>query len=130
MSSSIFIVSRDGSRISGIGVHMYKVVRVSFADFISFFLNIPWKWNNLVLLRPNYFIFIGYLKARGKEGSSREPPLDPPLVSICMGNSIRIQGGNFNYLASSLLALKAAVSWNKVPLLWKNFSYFSVPWLG
>ena len=30
-----------GSRISGKGVHMYKGVGVGFADFISFFLNIP-----------------------------------------------------------------------------------------
>ena len=39
-----------------------------------FFLNIP--------LRPNYFIFIGYLKTgRGKGGSSEppEPPLGLPL---------------------------------------------------
>ena len=38
--------------ISGKGVHIYKEVGVRFADFISFFLK----------LRPNYFIFIGYLK--------------------------------------------------------------------
>ena len=25
------------------------------------FLNILWKWNNLVSVRPNYFIFMGYL---------------------------------------------------------------------
>ena len=49
------------SRISGKGVHMYKGVGVRFDDFISFFLNISWKWNNLVSLRPNYLIFIGYL---------------------------------------------------------------------
>ena len=30
-----------GSRISGKEVHMYKGVWVRFADFISFFLNIP-----------------------------------------------------------------------------------------
>ena len=30
-----------------------------------FFLNIPWKWNNMVSLRPNYFNFIGYLKGGG-----------------------------------------------------------------
>ena len=30
-----------GSRISGKGVHMYKGVGGSLADFISFFLNIP-----------------------------------------------------------------------------------------
>ena len=35
---------------------------------LSFFLNMPWKWNNLVSLRPNYFIFIGYLKTGGREG--------------------------------------------------------------
>ena len=32
---------RGGSRISVKGVHMYKGVGVCFADFISFFLNIP-----------------------------------------------------------------------------------------
>ena len=26
------------------------------------FLNILWKWNNLVSVRPNYFIFMGYGK--------------------------------------------------------------------
>ena len=41
---------------------MYKGVGVRIADFISFFLNIP------VSLRPNYFIFIGYLKTRGGGG--------------------------------------------------------------
>ena len=54
-----------------------------FADLFSFFLHILWKWNNLVSLRPNYFIFIGYLKIGGKDGGSVEPPwtpLDPPLV--------------------------------------------------
>ena len=33
--------NRGGSRISGKGVHMYKGEGVRFADFISFFLNIP-----------------------------------------------------------------------------------------
>ena len=32
---------RGGSRIFGKGVHMYKGVGVRFADFITFFLNIP-----------------------------------------------------------------------------------------
>ena len=68
---------RGGSRISGKGVHMYKGVGVRFADFISFFSNIPWKWNNLVSLRPNYFTFIGYLKrGLGWRGSN-----DPPWTS-------------------------------------------------
>ena len=35
------ILDRDGSRISGKGVHMYKCLGVRCADFISFFLNIP-----------------------------------------------------------------------------------------
>ena len=44
-------------------VHKYKRVRVHFSDLISFTLNIPWKWNNLVSVRPNCFILIGYLIA-------------------------------------------------------------------
>ena len=35
------IILRGGYRISGKGVHMYKGVGVRFADFTSFFLNIP-----------------------------------------------------------------------------------------
>ena len=54
--------------ISGKGGHMYKDVGVRSADFIYFFLNIPWKWNKLVSMRPNYLIFIGYLKTGGGEG--------------------------------------------------------------
>ena len=75
---------RDGSRISWKGVHIYKRVGISFADFISFFLKIPFEWNILATLRPNYFIFKGYLKTGVGRGSS-EPPnalerlLDPPL---------------------------------------------------
>ena len=41
------------------------------------------KYWNPTSLRPNYFIFIGYLKTGGGEGGSNEPPeppLDPPLV--------------------------------------------------
>ena len=73
---------------------MYKRMRVRsrvrFPDFISFFSNIPWKWNNLVSLRPNYFIFIEYLKngGGGTEGRSSEPSeplLDPQLrLEYCM----------------------------------------------
>ena len=33
-------ISRGGSRISGMGVHLYKGVVDRFADFISFFFNI------------------------------------------------------------------------------------------
>ena len=53
---------------------------VGFVDFISFFLNIPWKCNNLVSVRPNYYIFIGYLKMGDEEGSSSEPS-EPPSWS-------------------------------------------------
>ena len=63
-----------GSRISRKGSHMYKGVEVQFADFISFCLNIPWKWNNLVSLRPNYYIFIGYLKNEGAGRGVRATP--------------------------------------------------------
>ena len=45
-----------------------KVWVVRFDDFISFFLNIPWKWNILVSGRPNYFISMGQLKTGGGEG--------------------------------------------------------------
>ena len=69
---------RGGSRISGNGVYIYKGVCVGrFTDFISFFLNIPWKWNNLVSLRPNYFIFKAYLKNGGGGGSSK--PTEPQI---------------------------------------------------
>ena len=70
--------SRGGSRISGKGGGGFICMQewgVRFADFISFFLNIPWKWNNLVSLRPNNFIFIGYLKTGFVEGGSLVNPL-------------------------------------------------------
>ena len=35
------LLIRGGSRISGKGVRMYKGMGVHFADFISFFFNIP-----------------------------------------------------------------------------------------
>ena len=98
---------RGRSRISGKGVHEYKGVGVRFADFISFFLNMPWKRDNLVSGRPNYFIFIGYLKTRGREGGSSEPPLDPPLLymhkhklhihkTTCSWRSSQNRGDTFN----------------------------------
>ena len=64
---------RGGSRISGKGVHMQGVRGVALL-ILSHFLKYPMKMNNLVSLRPNYFIVTGYLKTvGGKEGSS-EPP--------------------------------------------------------
>ena len=38
--------------------------------FYLIFLKYTMKLNNLVSLRPNYFIFIGYLKTGGGEGGS------------------------------------------------------------
>ena len=52
---------------------MYEGKVVRFTDCISFFLNIPWKGNNLVSLRPNYLIFIGYLKIRVGRVFKRTP---------------------------------------------------------
>ena len=70
--------------ISGKGVHMNKGLGVRFADFFYFILfKYPMKMNNLVSLRPNYFIFIGYLKMGVGEGVSiqaPEPRLNPRLV--------------------------------------------------
>ena len=40
---NFLLLDRGRSRISRKGIHMYKGVGVRFADFISFFLNIPWK---------------------------------------------------------------------------------------
>ena len=73
--------TKGGSKISGKGVHMYQGVGVLSAEVITFFLNIRWKRNNLVSQRPNYFIFIGYLKTSAMEGFKWAPwtPLDPPL---------------------------------------------------
>ena len=42
------VTFRGGSRISGMGVHMYNGVGVHFAYFISFVLNIPWKTDPLL----------------------------------------------------------------------------------
>ena len=54
---------------------MYKGVGVRFADFISFFLNIPWKSNNLVSL-----IFIG---GGGSFVGSSQPPEHPLWICHC-----------------------------------------------
>ena len=65
-------IHRGGSGISGKGVHIYRGVGVCFADFISFFLNIPWKeiiWSQW----DQNFIFIGYLKTGGREDTYLNP---------------------------------------------------------
>ena len=77
----------DPGYLVGGGGEGFRCVKegVGVADFISFFLNIPRKWNNLVSVIPNYFIFVIYLKNCGQGwGSSEppEPPLDPPLICI------------------------------------------------
>ena len=63
---------RGGSRISGKGFHMCKDVCVRVCvwggrscRFYLIFHKLPIEINNLVSLRPNYFIFIGYLKTGG-----------------------------------------------------------------
>ena len=48
------------------GVHLNYPPRLLF-------LNIRWKWNNLVSVRPNYFIFMGYLR-KMRYNQQREPP--------------------------------------------------------
>ena len=55
---------------------------VYFSDFFSIFLNI---------LRPNYFIFIGYLKTGAERGLSEtpEPPLNPHVIS-CFTTKVQI----------------------------------------
>ena len=70
VSSIIIKVSAENA------LHCCGIYR--FADFITFFLNIQWKWNKLV----NYIIFVGYLKAGeggGRSSESLEPSLDSPL---------------------------------------------------
>ena len=67
------------------------MVGVRFADFISFFLNIPWKWNNLVSYETKLFRFHRILKTGGGGGvgSSEppEPPLDPTLNTSLIGKT-------------------------------------------
>ena len=65
-----------------------------FALLISshFFLNISSKWNNLVSLRPNYFLCIGYLKTEEGRGVERTPwnpsgsaTVHRALMLVCKG---------------------------------------------
>ena len=98
--------------------HCAPDVGVHFADFISFFLNILWKWNNLVLLRPNYFILIGYLITGGvEEGLSPEPPLDPPLN---LGKNLYVRASKLVITTYVRLALivKLGYSYSKISVHW------------
>ena len=76
---------RGGSRISGKGVHIYIYI-CKVREFHLIFLKYPLKRNNLVSLRPNHFIFTGYLKTEGRVGGGAiersEPPLNPPLPDL------------------------------------------------
>ena len=65
---------RGGSRISGKGGHIYKGVGVCFADFILFFLNIPFG-----LTETKLFHFNRIFKNGDREVGSSEPTLDLPL---------------------------------------------------
>ena len=52
--------TRGVSRISGKGVHMYnKAVEGVALLILVIFLKYPMKRNNLVSLRPNYYLFMG-----------------------------------------------------------------------
>ena len=84
---------RDGSRISGKGVLRYKSVgcallMLSHCSLIS-------NENEKFGLRPNYLIFMGYLKMDEQEWGSSEPPLDPPLDIFGDFNIVRWTGVRF-----------------------------------
>ena len=49
--------------------------------FLNILWNIPWKWNNLVSLRPNYFISIGHLRTGAGRGV-RANPMNPTDDSV------------------------------------------------
>ena len=88
-----WLFCRGGSRILERGFISLKVLEVRFADFIAFFLIIPWKWNNLVSLRPNYFIFIGYLKTGGREGFQANPLILFDLILNVPVNNLSVTSG-------------------------------------
>ena len=51
--------------------------------------------NEIFGLRPNYFIFMGYLKMDEQEWGSSEPPLDAPLDIFGVFNIVRWKGVRF-----------------------------------
>ena len=69
--------SRGGSRGS-----------LKLPSLIPLFLNIPWKWNNLVSVRPNYFIFMKYLR-KNRWHQQSEPPHLYTYEPIFQKSSIR-----------------------------------------
>ena len=62
----VLALIHGGSRISQKAIHMYKGMGVHLADFINFF-KYPMK------MRPNYFMFKGYLKMGAGRGFTRTP---------------------------------------------------------
>ena len=51
---------------------------------------LPMKINDLVPLRPTYFIFIGYLKAGGGHGGFRANPMYPNWIRHCLYTDILV----------------------------------------
>ena len=82
---------RGGSRISGKGFICIAVLGVRFAYGISFFLIISWKLNNETSLRPNYFIFIEYLKTGAGSGWFKRTPWSPSKSSNALAESEEVQ---------------------------------------
>ena len=77
----MYIFYTGGFGISGKGGS--DVCIKGFALLILYhFLIIPRKWNNLVSVRPNYFIFMGYFFKKGVVGSSE--PLNPLWIRHCI----------------------------------------------
>ena len=62
------IACRGGSRISEKGVNLFKGGGFALLILSNFSKISHENENNLVSLRPNYFIFIGYLKPGGGGG--------------------------------------------------------------
>ena len=94
------------------------------------FLNILWNWNNLVSMRPNYFIFMGYLRKRRQNQQSEPLPLhtyehfpeilDPPLFSAIYDNCCLCALSLMHF--GSLLYCR----WTQIILLGADWSGFIV----
>ena len=120
------------SRISGKGVHMYNRVGICFADFISSFLNIPWKWNNLVSLRPNYFIFSGYLKSvcvwgggGGREGFEANP-LSSLWIHLCQKSYLESWGSDNCHWYADLGSSEVFMGSIYIYILLKTYKQYSI----
>ena len=76
----------------------------------NFFLNIPWKWNNLVSLRPNYFFFMRY----SKMGAWTLNPSRSATENVDIGHDLY-----------SMQCSKECVKRQSLHKLWDKHSYFS-----